>query len=94
MDLFLGTGNAWYCGADVGPGRALLVPGLVFGPFGKAPAPKGGKVPPPTRPAGFTSRAPGFKAPPGAGVGFQPLDPPPYPSAPPSSLCLSARSLP
>ena len=56
-------------------------PWLVFGPLGKAPAPKGSKSPPTTRAAGFTSPAPGFKPPPpGAGVGF----PPPGPSlAPP-----------
>ena len=66
-------------GSSPAPGT-LLVPGLVFGLLGKAPAPKGSKPPPTTRAAGFTSPAPGFKPPsPGAGVGF----PPPGPSLPP-----------
>ena len=42
-------------GASPAPGASPFVPGLVFGPLGKAPAPKGGKVPPTTRPAGVSS---------------------------------------
>ena len=62
------------------------VPMLVFGPLGKAPAPKGGKAPPTARVTGFTSPAPGFKPPPpGSGVGFQPL-------GPSFSLLLGAKS--
>ena len=59
---------------------SLLVPGLVFGPLGKAPAPEGGRTPPTGRMLGFGSPSPGLKAlPPGAGVGFRD-SPPSFPS--------------
>ena len=48
--------------ASPAPG-ALLVPVLVLGPLGKAPAPKGGRTPPTTRMSGVGSPSPGYKAP-------------------------------
>ena len=59
---------------------APLVPDLVLGPFGKAPAPEGGRTHPTTRMSGDGSPSPGIKAhPPDAGVGFS-LPSPPLPS--------------
>ena len=63
-------------GSSPSPG-ALLVPGLVCGPLGKAPAPKGSKAPPTARAAGFTSPAP--QAPSSwCWCVFQPSGPSPY----------------
>ena len=63
-------------GSSPAPGA---LPGLAFGPLGKAPVSKGGKAPPTARAVGFTSPAPGFKPPPpGASVGFQPSGTFPY----------------
>ena len=44
--------GAWWVFSSPG---ALLVPWLVFGPLGKAPAPKGSKAPPTARAAGLAS---------------------------------------
>ena len=70
-------GGSWTCCLPCGSWvgllllLVLLVPGLVFGPLGKAPAPKGGKALPTVGAAGFTSLGSGLKPPsPGAGVGF------------------------
>ena len=56
-----------------------VVPGLVFGPLGKALPSKGSRVPPAGRLPGFGAHSPGTvtlsRPPPGAGVGFRDSSP-------------------